>query len=66
MLYLPVVLVIKFAIVLLLTMVFGFGLRAALLSALLLMPFDEIGYVVFASAGHTACSRSVLRDGPRA
>jgi len=50
--YLPIVLAIKLAIVLLLTMLFGLGLRAALVSALLLMPLDEIGYVVFASARH--------------
>jgi glutathione-regulated potassium-efflux system ancillary protein KefC len=49
-LYLPLVLAVKLAVVLLLATVFRFGLRAALLSALLMMPLDEIGYVVFASA----------------
>jgi len=49
-LYLPAVLAIKFAVVVLLTIMLGLGLRGALLSALLLMPLDEIGYVVFASA----------------
>jgi len=52
-LYLPILLAIKFAVVLALALLFGFRLRSAVLSALLLMPFDEIGYVVFASArGH--------------
>jgi len=49
-LYLPILLLIKFATVLLLAMMFGFGLRSAVLSGLLLMPFDEIAYVVFANA----------------
>jgi glutathione-regulated potassium-efflux system protein KefB len=49
-LYLPLVLAVKLAVVLLLATIFRFGLRAALLSALLMMPLDEIGYVVFASA----------------
>ena len=49
-LYLPLLLLVKVAIVLLLAMIFGLGARAAFLSGLLLMPFDEVGYVVFASA----------------
>jgi len=49
-LYLPILMLIKFATVLLLATMFGLGHRSAVLSGLLLMPFDELGYVVFASA----------------
>src|SRR5262249_23016408 len=43
-------LAIKFAIVLGLSRAFGMARRAAVLTGLLLMPFDEVGYVIFASA----------------
>jgi voltage-gated potassium channel Kch len=43
-------LVIKFAVLLALARLFGFGLRSAVLTGLLMMPFDEIAYVIFASA----------------
>jgi len=49
-LYLPILLLMKFVTVLLLARMFGFGPRSAVLSGLLLMPFDEIAYVVFANA----------------
>ena len=48
--YLPVLLTIKFAVLFVLALVFRLGVRVALLIGLLLMPFDEIGYVIFASA----------------
>jgi len=48
--YLPVLLSIKFAILFVLALGFRLGLRAAFLTGLLLMPFDEIAYVIFASA----------------
>ena len=49
---LPLLLGIKVASVLLLARRFGLDLRQALLAGLLLAPFDEIGFVVFASAQH--------------
>jgi glutathione-regulated potassium-efflux system ancillary protein KefC len=48
--YLPSVLLIKFLVVLALARVFRLGVRSAVLTGLLLMPCDEIGYVIFASA----------------
>jgi glutathione-regulated potassium-efflux system ancillary protein KefC len=50
MLALPALLLIKFAIVFVLTLVFGLRLHSAVLAGLLLMPLDEIAYVIFASA----------------
>jgi glutathione-regulated potassium-efflux system ancillary protein KefC len=47
---LPALLLIKFAIVLVLALTFGLRLRSAVLAGLLLMPLDEIAYVIFASA----------------
>jgi glutathione-regulated potassium-efflux system ancillary protein KefC len=47
---LPALLLIKFAVVFVLAQIFGLGLRAAILAGLLLMPLDEIAYVIFASA----------------
>ena len=47
---LPALLLIKFAIVFLLASIYGLGLRSAVLAGLLLMPLDEIAYVIFASA----------------
>jgi glutathione-regulated potassium-efflux system ancillary protein KefC len=47
---LPALLLIKFAIVFVLALVFGLRLRSAVLAGLLLMPLDEIAYVIFASA----------------
>ncbi len=47
---LPSLLLIKFAIVFVLASIFGLGLRSAVLAGLLLMPLDEIAYVIFASA----------------
>src|SRR4030095_9110371 len=32
---------------------FGLGLRSAILTGLLMMPFDEVAYVIFASANHS-------------
>jgi len=49
-LYLPSLLAIKFTVLFVLARLFGFGLRPAVLTGLLMMPFDEIGYVIFASA----------------
>jgi glutathione-regulated potassium-efflux system ancillary protein KefC len=48
--YVTVVLFIKFAVVYWIARVFRVDRYAALLSGLLLMPLDEIGYVIFASA----------------
>ena len=48
--YLPVLLSIKFGILFVLALGFRLGVRAAFLTGLLLMPFDEIAYVIFASA----------------
>jgi len=50
-LYLPALLLIKWAIVFALAMRFRLGLRSAILIGLLIMPFDEIAYVILASAG---------------
>ncbi|HEY7321947.1 MAG TPA: cation:proton antiporter [Candidatus Binatia bacterium] len=47
---LPALLLIKFAIVFVLASVYGLGMRSAVLAGLLLMPLDEIAYVIFASA----------------
>jgi len=49
-LYLPALLLIKFAVVLVLARSFGLGPRPAILTAALMMPLDEIGYVILASA----------------
>ena len=49
-LYLPSLLLIKFVILFVLARVFHLGLRSAILTGLLMMPFDEIAYVIFASA----------------
>jgi len=49
-LYLPAVLLIKFAVILVLARSFGLGPRPAILTAALMMPLDEIGYVILASA----------------
>src|SRR5262245_64791000 len=48
--YLPTLFLIKIAVVILLGLGFRLGLRASVLSGLLLAPFDEIAYVVFSSA----------------
>ena len=50
-LYLPALLLIKWAIVFPLALRFRLGLRSAILIGLLIMPFDEIAYVILASAG---------------
>ena len=47
---LPALLLIKFAVAFVLALVFGLALRSAVLAGLLLMPLDEIAYVIFASA----------------
>ena len=47
---LPALLLIKFAIVFVLALIFGLRLRSAVFAGLLLMPLDEIAYVIFASA----------------
>lgn len=47
---LPLLLLIKVALVAAVAGLFGLGLADALLAGLLLAPFDEIGYVIFASA----------------
>jgi glutathione-regulated potassium-efflux system protein KefB len=49
-LYLPSLLLIKFLVLFALARLFRFDLRAALLTGLLSMPFDEIAYVILASA----------------
>jgi glutathione-regulated potassium-efflux system ancillary protein KefC len=49
-LYLPALLAIKALVLFFLARAFGLGFRAALLTGLLSMPFDEIGYVILASA----------------
>ncbi|HSS69671.1 MAG TPA: cation:proton antiporter [Casimicrobiaceae bacterium] len=49
-LYLPSLLLIKFAVLFALARAFRLGWRAALLTGLLMMPFDEIAFVIFASA----------------
>ena len=48
--YLPALLLIKIAVLLVLARLFGLGLRSAVLTAFLMMPFDEICYVVLANA----------------
>jgi glutathione-regulated potassium-efflux system protein KefB len=48
--YLPLLLVIKFAVLAGLALAFRLGARAAFLAGMLMMPFDEIGYVILASA----------------
>ncbi|HXV83009.1 MAG TPA: cation:proton antiporter, partial [Candidatus Binatia bacterium] len=47
---LPALLLIKFFVVFVLARFYGLGLRSAVLAGLLLMPLDEIAYVIFASA----------------
>jgi glutathione-regulated potassium-efflux system ancillary protein KefC len=47
---LPTLFLIKIVVVMVLARLFRFGLRPAILAGVLLMPFDEIGYVIFASA----------------
>ena len=47
---LPLLLLIKVAIVAMLARLFGMALPKALLAGLVLAPFDEIGFVIFASA----------------
>lgn len=49
-LYLPTLLLIKFVILFVLARFFRLGQRSAILTGLLMMPFDEIAYVIFASA----------------
>ena len=49
-LYLPALLLIKFVVLFGLARFFGFGLRSAILTGLLMMPFDEFAYVILASA----------------
>ena len=49
-LYLPALLAIKAVVLFFLARGFGLGLRAAVLTGLLSMPFDEIAYVILASA----------------
>jgi glutathione-regulated potassium-efflux system protein KefB len=48
--YLPILLLIKIAIVVVLGLGFRLGLRTSVLAGLLLAPFDEIAYVIFSSA----------------
>jgi glutathione-regulated potassium-efflux system protein KefB len=50
MLALPALLLVKFGVVLVLALFFGLAPRSAVLAGLLLMPLDEIAYVIFASA----------------
>ena len=50
MLVLLALLAVKFVVAAGLGLVFRFGLRAALLTGALLMPFDEVGYVIVGSA----------------
>src|SRR4030095_6026990 len=49
-LYVPALLLIKFVVVFFLAHAFGLALRSTILTALLMMPFDEIAYVMLASA----------------
>ena len=49
-LYLPALLLIKFAILLVLARLFGMQRRSAILTGVLMMPFDEFAYVILASA----------------
>ena len=53
MLLLLALLAVKFGVVAGLGLAFRFGRRAALLTAALLMPFDEVGYVILGSARST-------------
>jgi len=48
--YLPALLLIKIAGVIVLCLFFRLGLRTSVLAALLLAPFDEVAYVIFSSA----------------
>jgi hypothetical protein len=48
--YLPLMLIIKFVVLGVLALALRLGPRAAFLAGLLMMPFDEIGYVILASA----------------
>ena len=49
-LYLPALLLIKFVVIFVLARLFRLGSRPAFLTGLLSMPFDEIAYVILASA----------------
>ena len=49
-LYLPALLLVKLLVLFVLARAFRLGLRSAVLTALLMMPCDEIAYVIFASA----------------
>jgi len=49
-LYLPSLLLIKFVVLLALARLFRIGWRSAILTGVLMMPFDEIGYVILANA----------------
>ena len=49
-LYLPAIFLIKFVVLFALAGLLRLGLRAAILTGLLMMPFDEIAYVILASA----------------
>jgi voltage-gated potassium channel Kch len=49
-LYTPLLLFVKFAVLLVLTRLYGLTARSAVLTAVLMMPFDEIGYVIMSSA----------------
>jgi len=49
-LYLPALLLIKFVVIFVLARLFRLGSRPAFLTGLLSMPFDELAYVIFASA----------------
>jgi glutathione-regulated potassium-efflux system ancillary protein KefC len=49
-LYVPAILFIKLVILFALARLFRLGLRSAILTALLMTPFDEIGYVILANA----------------
>jgi glutathione-regulated potassium-efflux system protein KefB len=49
-LYLPALLAIKFVVLFFLARAFGLALRPAILIGVLMMPFDEIAYVILASA----------------
>jgi glutathione-regulated potassium-efflux system ancillary protein KefC len=48
--YLPTLILIKIALVIVLALGFRLGLRTSVLAGLLLAPFDEIAFVVFSSA----------------
>jgi len=49
-LYLPALLLVKVLVVLVLARAFRLGLRSAVLTAFLMMPCDEMAYVIFANA----------------